>query len=47
MNDLLETIVILLITGIIVFLCSFLCLLTSFKKELWETIEEREDNGRN
>ena len=47
MNDLLETIVILLITGIIGFLCSFLCVLSSFKKELWETIKERDENGRN
>lgn len=46
MNDLIETIIILLIASIMGFLCSFLCLLASFKKELWETIEEREKNER-
>lgn len=46
MNDLIKCIVVLLLTGIMGFLCSFLCVLASFKKELWETIEEREKNER-
>ena len=46
MSDLLETIIILLITGIMGIICPFLCFFTSFKKELWETIEERDENGQ-